>query len=82
MSIEAICLGPSGLRLPSQAGGSALFASNEGSRGALRPGKSQALRGAGVYGAWGAKVATSTAKGVVPVPSTKDAASPLRTSTP
>ena len=36
---------------------------NAGPRGAVRPGKSPASRGAGVYGACGAKVATSSRNG-------------------
>ena len=53
----------SGVRLASQGGASVGRVSNAGPRGAVRPGKSLASRGAGVYGAWGAKVASSSANG-------------------
>ena len=65
-SILATCFGPSGARWPSHAGGFSLLVLNDGSRGSVSPGKSLALRGAGVYGACGANVATSTANGVRP----------------
>jgi hypothetical protein len=58
-----IWLRVSGGRPASHAGGFVFATLNAGVRGTFRPGKSCASRGAGVAGAWGAKVAISRRNG-------------------